>query len=223
MRKLVQSFLIAAVSALMLMVQAHAADKEGAAEQPPERVEEALYATVETNLGKMVIKLFPRVAPISVENFLRYVDRGFYEDTIFHRVIPGFMVQGGGFNKQFQRKPTSRPIRNESNNGLKNLRGSVAMARTGDPNSATSQFFINLADNVHLDAKPGEPGYAVFGELVSGINVIDSMAVLKQGKYRGTFHNAPNETVWIVKAYRSDPKGNPLNNTSSADKAADKP
>lgn len=203
----------------MLTVQSHAADpKTDDGEAANARVEESLYVTVETNLGDIVIELFPRLAPTSVENFLQYVDRGFYEDTVFHRVIAGFMAQGGGFDKQFRRKPTSRPIRNESDNGLSNVRGSVAMARSNKPHSATSQFYINLADNKDLNRKAGRAGYAVFGQVVSGMDVVDSMAVLKQGKYAPRFRNAPNERVWIVKAYRSDPKGKPLDKTTKADK-----
>ena len=133
---------------------------------------------LETSLGNIVLELDPQAAPKTVENFLRYVRDGFYNGTVFHRVIKGFMIQGGGLTADMQRKPTREPISNEADNGLKNQRGTVAMARTNRPHSATSQFFINTVDNVFLDHKSKSPrgwGYCVFGKVVEGMNVVDSI------------------------------------------------
>src|SRR4051794_40006148 len=133
---------------------------------------------LETSMGPITIQLDPAKAPITVDNFLKYVDAGFYDGLIFHRVIPGFMIQGGGMNDQMQEKTQGArpPIKNEANNGLSNLRGTISMARTSDPNSATSQFFISVVDNVRaLDPNPGSAGYAVFGKVVSGMDVVDAI------------------------------------------------
>ena len=140
---------------------------------------------IKTNLGVIVVELFPEKAPKSVDNFLQYVKSGFFKDTIFHRVIPGFMAQGGGFNRGFEQKPTRDPIEIESANGLKNDKGTVAMARTRDPNSATAQFFINVADNDFLNYTAPNPrgyGYAVFGKVVMGMNVVDRMIEVPTGR-----------------------------------------
>lgn len=150
-----------------------------------------------TSMGDMIIELDRKKAPISVKNFVKYINKGAYDGKIFHRVIPGFMVQGGGFDVNFERGFTSAPIVNESNNGLKNLRGTISMARTMDPDSATNQFFINLNDNPNLDPAHGRPGYAVFGKVVTGIEVIDKIAAAPQGKHGGRFVNAPNAPVVI--------------------------
>jgi peptidyl-prolyl cis-trans isomerase A (cyclophilin A) len=131
---------------------------------------------IKTNQGPIIVELDEQKAPISTKNFLMYVDKGYYDNTLFHRVIPGFMIQGGGFTKAFRQKPTDAAIQNEANNGLKNTRGTIAMARTNDPNSATSQFFINLNDNVALDYHATSPGYAVFGHVTSGMDVVDKIA-----------------------------------------------
>jgi len=143
---------------------------------------------IETNLGSITIELDPTNAPVTAENFARYVDDGFYDGTdgqgatIFHRVIDGFMIQGGGFTESGTQKSTHASIAIESNNGLSNLRGTVAMARTSDPNSATSQFFINHVDNDFLDyASASNPGYAVFGEVIEGLDVVDAIAVVQTG------------------------------------------
>lgn len=141
---------------------------------------------VKTNQGNITIELDEQKAPISTKNFLMYVDNKFYDNTVFHRVIPGFMIQGGGFTKAFIEKPTDAPIKNEANNGLKNVRGSVAMARTNDPDSATSQFFINLADNTaNLDYSSRSPGYAVFGHVTAGMDVVDKIAKERTGDKNG--------------------------------------
>ena len=128
-----------------------------------------------TNQGDFTIELYADKAPITVKNFLAYVDEGFFSDTIFHRVIPGFMIQGGGFKKDMSQKPTKAPIKNEADNGLRNSRGTLAMARTGVVDSATAQFFINLTDNSFLDHGVRDFGYAVFGKVVSGMEVVDKI------------------------------------------------
>lgn len=158
---------------------------------------------LETSLGRVLIELYPDKAPISVNNFLTYVDDGFYNGLIFHRVVPNFVVQAGGFDANYQRKPTREAIKNESDNGLLNLRGTLSMARTMSPDSATSQFFISLRDNPHLDSRQGGPGYAVFGKVIDGMNVIDQLPELPQGNHAGVFMNAPNQPVLIEKAYRA--------------------
>jgi peptidyl-prolyl cis-trans isomerase A (cyclophilin A)/peptidyl-prolyl cis-trans isomerase B (cyclophilin B) len=139
---------------------------------------------IRTNLGIIQIELFPEKAPKTVENFLQYVKRGFYQDSIFHRVIPGFMIQGGGFSKTMEQKPTREPIAIESNNGLKNDTGTIAMARTQNPNSATAQFFINVSDNVFLNYTESSArgyGYTVFGKVIKGMDVVDKIANLPTG------------------------------------------
>ena len=138
--------------------------------------------SMKTNMGEMVIELNPEKAPISVKNFLEYAREGFYNGTIFHRIIFGFMIQGGGFDEKFQEKPTRDPIKIESKNGLKNKKYTIAMARTSDPDSATAQFFINAEDNRFLDW-PGRDGwgYAVFGKLISGTEVVEKIQRIKPG------------------------------------------
>ena len=129
-----------------------------------------------TNKGNIKLKLYPEKAPITVKNFLSYIDSGFYNNTIFHRIIPGFVIQGGGFSKEMDRKKTVAPIKNEADNGLKNLRGTLSMARTNIVNSATSQFFINLKDNDSLDHGSRDFGYAVFAEVIEGMDIVDKIA-----------------------------------------------
>ena len=138
-------------------------------------------ATLKTSLGTIVIELDKEKAPLSVENFVAYAKSGHYDKTIFHRVINGFMVQGGGFNEKMEQKPTKSPIKNEGANGLKNDKGTLAMARTSDPNSATAQFFINLVNNDFLNYGAGNPGYAVFGRVTEGMSVVEEMAKVKTG------------------------------------------
>jgi len=137
-----------------------------------------------TSAGRFVVELYPDKAPATVANFLRYVNDGFYKGTIFHRVISGFVVQGGGFTKDYQQKPTREPIKNEAANGLKNATATLAMARTSDPHSATAQFFINLKDNNFLDHRapnPREYGYTVFGRVVDGMDVVQKIAAIPTG------------------------------------------
>jgi peptidyl-prolyl cis-trans isomerase A (cyclophilin A) len=153
----------------------------------------------QTTLGDFTIELLPKEAPISVENFERYVREEFFDGLIFHRVIPGFMIQGGGLTPDMGQKDNHDPIKNEATNGLKNLRGSLSMARTNDINSATSQFFVNLKDNDFLDHKPGSYGYAVFAKVVDGMDVIDEIAAVKTGRRRG-HDDVPVEDVLIISA-----------------------
>jgi len=161
-----------------------------------------------TTFGDIVLELNSARAPQSVENFLNYVNSGFYDGTIFHRVISNFMVQGGGFGKeldsrrQFVKKETQAPIKNEANNGLQNVRGTVAMARTSDPHSATGQFFINVVDNHFLDHRSQTMrgwGYAVFGKVVEGMDVVDKIRKVKTGRGGQFSKDVPTETVEIIK------------------------
>lgn len=143
------------------------------------------YVVMATSMGDLVIELDRKNAPISVENFLKYVDKEYYNNTIFHRVVPGFVVQGGGFDTNKSQKPTDAPIKNEWQNGLKNKRGTIAMARTNKADSATSQFYINLKDNAPLDAatpRGDNAAYAVFGTVIKGMEVVDKMAASPTGK-----------------------------------------
>jgi len=157
--------------------------------------------TLETSVGDIVLQLDAELAPITTENFLIYVDNGFYDGedgngaTIFHRVIDGFVMQGGGLTANLQQKSTLAPITNESGNGLTNIRGSIAMARTNDPNSATSQFYINFVDNLNLDMPPG---YAVFGGVIEGLDVVDTIA-----KVETNAQDVPIETITILDAYQN--------------------
>ena len=156
----------------------------------------------ETSLGDFVIALDPSRAPVTVANFLQYVDDGHFDGTVFHRVIPGFVIQGGGMTADMSQKPTRRPIENEAANGLKNLRGTLSMARTNDVNSATSQFFVNLVDNAFLDHQgPRNFGYAVFARVVEGMDVIDAIAAVKTGRKRG-HEDVPLEPVVVHAARR---------------------
>ncbi len=157
---------------------------------------------VQTNKGDFTITLYDEKAPETVKNFLQYVDEGFYEGTIFHRLIPGFMIQGGGFTKELTKKETKKPVKNEASEELKNVRGSVAMARTSSPNSATSQFFINYADNTHLDYRKWNVGYAVFGQLdEAGMEVIDSFSETPTGTI-SIYKDVPKDAIEIIKITR---------------------
>jgi peptidyl-prolyl cis-trans isomerase B (cyclophilin B) len=164
--------------------------------------------------GKMVIELYPDKAPLTVKNFLTYVDEKFYYSTIFHRVIPGFVIQGGGLTKDMAEKKTHDPIKNEADNGLKNARYTLSMARTMDIDSATSQFFINLVDNSRLDFTGKQDsrswGYAVFGKVVEGMEVVDVISKVPTGTV-GMYQDVPKETATIMRAYRmqGSEQGNP--------------
>ncbi len=155
---------------------------------------------LETSLGRIVVELRADKAPKSVDNFVQYVNAGFYNGTIFHRVISGFMIQGGGFTPDMAQKTTRAPIASESNNGLHNVRGSIAMARTADPNSATAQFFINVVDNAGLDY-PGSDGYGytVFGNVVEGMDTVDKIRAVPTGRH-GFFQDVPQTAVVIKTA-----------------------
>jgi peptidyl-prolyl cis-trans isomerase A (cyclophilin A) len=157
----------------------------------------------ETTHGGFTVELYAEDAPLSVANFLRYVDDGFYDGTIFHRIVPGFVIQGGGLNTDYSQKKTNPPVRNEAANGVRNQRGTLSMARTDDIHSATSQFFVNLADNEFLDQRPGQHGYAVFGQVTDGMDVIDRIAALATGRRKG-FTDAPLQDVLISSARRLD-------------------
>jgi cyclophilin family peptidyl-prolyl cis-trans isomerase len=157
-----------------------------------------------TSAGIVDIELDAKRAPTSTENFLKYVDQGAYDGTIFHRVIPRFMIQGGGFTPDMKQKPTGKPIKNEADNGLKNTAGTIAMARTGDPHSATAQFFINTVDNPFLDHRDKSTqgwGYTVFGKVTSGMDVVKKIEAAPTGN-RGMHQNVPREDVVIQKIER---------------------
>jgi peptidyl-prolyl cis-trans isomerase A (cyclophilin A) len=156
----------------------------------------------ETTKGNVKIELYAEQAPVSVENFLAYVDAGHFDGTIFHRVIPGFMIQGGGFTEDMQQKPIRDPIKNEADNGLKNERGTLSMARTSDIHSATSQFFVNVADNAFLDHGGRDFGYAVFARVVDGMDVVDDIVGVPTGG-KGGHQDVPLEPVVIRSAKRA--------------------
>lgn len=165
---------------------------------------DAPKVALETDKGRIVLELYPDKAPATVKNFLAYVDEGFYNGTIFHRVIPNFMIQGGGMSAAMKEKPTKAPVKNEADNGLKNERGTIAMARTQVPDSATAQFFINTVDNDFLNFKAKTIqgwGYAVFGKVVEGLAVVDEIAKVKTTN-RGGHQDVPADTVMIIKAER---------------------
>lgn len=156
-------------------------------------------AIVDTSMGTITIELNNEAAPVTVANFVDYANSGHYDGTIFHRVIDGFMIQGGGFTKDMNQKPTKAPIRNEAANGLRNVRGTIAMARTSVVDSATSQFFINLVDNDFLDYQNPTPqgfGYAVFGAVVDGMDVVDAIAKVSTG-FAGPHQNVPEKPIVI--------------------------
>ncbi len=180
----------------LFMIFTAAAETKSMPDQPTK-------VKLETTLGDIVIQLDEKRAPVTAKNFITYVKDGFYDGTIFHRVIPGFMAQGGGFTGDFKQKPTHATIKNEANNGLKNKRGTIAMARTSDPNSASAQFFINLVDNNFLDYRsPTQQGwgYAVFGEVVEGMSVVDAMANTPTGSGGGMPTDVPQTPIVIKKA-----------------------
>jgi peptidyl-prolyl cis-trans isomerase B (cyclophilin B) len=175
---------------------------------------------ITTNLGSFVVELDEQKAPITVKNYLSYVNEGFYSDTLIHRVIPGFMIQGGGFNTKFEQKPTQASIQNEANNGLKNKRGTIAMARTMDPNSASAQFFINVADNDFLDYRSSTPqgwGYAVFGKVVDGMDVVDKISKEKTGSRAG--HEDVPVTDIVIESIEVVPAAEAASTTAATETA----
>lgn len=156
----------------------------------------------QTNFGEIKLRLFPEKAPETVANFLKYVTDGHYDNTIFHRVIDGFMIQGGGFAPGMEEKATNAPIKNEANNGLSNTKGSIAMARTPDPHSASAQFFINVSDNAFLDFKAETPdgwGYCVFGEVADGMDVVEKIKRVSTGRF-GFHQDVPQDDVVLQSA-----------------------
>jgi len=176
-----------------LTVPASAGEEAPAASNNPRVI-------LETSQGNIVLELYPDKAPKTVENFLSYVESGFYSGTIFHRVIANFMIQGGGFTANMEQKKTNPPIENEAATGLSNERGTISMARTSDPNSATAQFFINTVNNGGLDYQgPQNPGYASFGRVVEGMDVVDAIAGVQTTR-TGMFADVPAETITIKAA-----------------------
>jgi peptidyl-prolyl cis-trans isomerase A (cyclophilin A) len=151
----------------------------------------------ETSLGDFTIEFFENEAPLSVANFKSYIEDGFFDGTVFHRIVPGFVIQGGGFTEDMTQKKTKAPVKNEADNGLKNKRGTLSMARTNDINSATSQFFVNLKDNDFLDNSRGNFGYAVFAKVTEGMDVIDKIAAVATGRKKG-FDDVPVEAVTMT-------------------------
>jgi cyclophilin family peptidyl-prolyl cis-trans isomerase len=191
----------------------------------PEPAMNAVSVTIVTSMGKMTAELDAAKAPVTVSNFLAYVDAKFYDGTIFHRVMPRFMIQGGGFTAEMMQKETRPPIRNEAGNGLKNKRGTLAMARTGVIDSATGQFFINLVDNVALDHAGNDVqtfGYAVFGHLTSGHDVLDAIARVPTGSF-GPHQNVPRTPVVIASIRRTAAEGAAVPAAAPADAPAAKP
>lgn len=164
--------------------------------------QEEIFVVMETSLGDVTIALDRAKAPLTVANFLSYVDDDFYSGTIFHRVIANFMIQGGGFTPEGVQKPTKDPIILESANGLKNEVGTIAMARTNAPNSATCQFFINVVNNTFLDYTPSNPGYAVFGRVTAGMEVVNQIRQVPTGRFSNGMGDWPTETVLIKRIYR---------------------
>jgi len=186
--------MISIMMVLMVSLAADAADKPG--DNPK--------VVLDTSKGKIVIELYLQMAPETVVNFLSYVDAKFYDGTIFHRVIPNFMIQGGGFTADMQRKPGKGPIKNEADKGLKNDRGTIAMARTGDPHSATAQFFINAVNNDFLNHKNKTQqgwGYTAFGKVIKGMDVVDAILAVKTTRFK-QFRDVPAEAVVIKTATR---------------------
>ncbi|PKM22872.1 MAG: cyclophilin [Gammaproteobacteria bacterium HGW-Gammaproteobacteria-14] len=166
-----------------------------------EPVDDRPQVVLETSLGNIVLELDQKRAPNTVANFLQYVDAGFYDGTLFHRVIPDFMIQGGGFGEDYLQKPTRGPIDNEADNGLRNTRGTIAMARTRDPHSATAQFFINSVDNRSLDHTAKTPagwGYTVFGQVIEGLNVVERISATRTGSGRLNGHSTGDVPVMPV-------------------------
>ncbi len=157
------------------------------------------HVLLTTSAGNIELELNDQKAPVSVKNFVSYVNSGFYNNTVFHRVIPGFMIQGGGFTADMKEKTAGAPIKNEADNGLHNLRGTIAMARTADPDSATSQFFINVADNAFLDHGQRDFGYAVFGKVIKGMDIADSISQVATSN-AGPYQNVPSKPVTIISA-----------------------
>lgn len=180
----------------VLMMAGVLAGRTTMAEENTMKTNAATVVVMETSMGNVEIELFADKAPVTVSNFLAYVDAGFYNGTVFHRVIPNFMIQGGGFDEALNQKPTKAPIKNEAANGLKNDRGTLSMARTSVVDSATTQFFMNVANNDFLNHGTRDYGYAVFAKVIAGMDVVDKIAAVKTG-HRGPMGDVPVQTVLI--------------------------
>ena len=203
--------LLRPVTILSLLLTATAASGQatrpsaGPTSRPEDKPQDRFaYVLMTTSMGEIVIELDQGKAPITVANFLSYTDKEFYDGTIYHRVIPGFMIQGGGLSSDMVKKRTDAPIKNEWLNGLTNKRGSIAMARTNAPDSATAQFFINVVNNPNLDGSETSPGYAVFGQVVAGMDVVDKIRYVPTTMKNGR-RDVPVETVLIEKVRRMSP------------------
>lgn len=197
MHNKVSSLLVSVLLSFSLFSSAYAQS-----ETEPKATQTNPQVLIETSMGNIMIELYPNKAPISVKNFLRYVNEGFYDGTIFHRVIPNFMVQGGGFTPDLQKKHTHAPIQNEADNGLRNQIGMVAMARTSDPHSASAQFFINVAQNSFLDFREKTQrayGYAVFGRVIQGMKVVNKIRKAKTG-FKNGMGDVPRNPIIMIKA-----------------------
>jgi cyclophilin family peptidyl-prolyl cis-trans isomerase len=194
-------FVLTGVSLIAGCSEEEVTQNEQINEEPEKMEAKSTKVKMETSMGDIVIELNEEAAPVTVKNFLDYVEKGFYDGTIFHRVIPNFMIQGGGFGPDMERKEAREPIINEASNGLKNGRGTISMARTSHPDSASSQFFINHRDNPNLNyGGESNPGYAVFGKVVEGIEVVDKIAAVKTTS-KGSYRDVPAETV-LIKSVR---------------------
>ena len=191
---------LSVTASILFFFSACSADEKKSTAKAPTVNDSENTVILLTNKGNIKLKLYPEKAPITVKNFLSYIDSGFYNNTIFHRIIPGFVIQGGGFSKEMDRKKTLPPIKNEADNGQKNLRGTLSMARTNIVNSATSQFFINLKDNDSLDHGSRDFGYAVFAEVIEGMEVVDKIASVKTTN--SPMPNIPVEQVVIESVKR---------------------
>ena len=189
---------VSVIQVFLLLLASMILPAMAAAEETTSANEELPLVRIETSEGVIELMLRPDVAPETVRNFIKYAESGFYNGTIFHRVIPGFMIQGGGFDKNLSRKDTGQSIQNEGSPTLKNLRGTIAMARTGQPHSATSQFFINVVDNGYLNTtdNPRKWGYAVFGKVTEGLGVVDAIAGARTG-YSGGMADVPRDPIVI--------------------------
>jgi cyclophilin family peptidyl-prolyl cis-trans isomerase len=196
---------VIAALAFGLLLSSPLAAQDAAKEKLQEKAGNPMVI-MKTSMGTITIELFPKEAPITVKNFLSYVDSKFYNGTTFHRIVPKFVIQGGGFDKDMMKKVTQSPIKNEATNGLKNLKGTLSMARTSDIGSATSQFFINLKDNPaldHRDVTSAGYGYAVFGKVVEGMDVVEKIAAVKTA-VKGGMKDVPATPVIIESAVRAD-------------------
>jgi cyclophilin family peptidyl-prolyl cis-trans isomerase len=182
---------------LPVMLQKYAEQENKTMVEPYTQKSDNIAVKLETSMGDIIIELYQKAAPVTVENFLTYTQQGFYDGTIFHRVISNFMIQGGGYTTDMQQKQTRQPIVNEANNGLENNRGTIAMARRSNPNSATSQFFINHKNKPLLNySSPDKPGYAVFGKVIEGMDVVDKIASVET-TVKSRINNVPVEPVTI--------------------------